>query len=235
MLAVDPRVQRAASPMLFHPDLRKTNIFVSEEDPTKVTDIIDWQSSSIRPIVEYAEEKPDFAATSYKIYMDNEPQLVDVIGDLCQKAYEGSLQILVPELAYARSLPLDLVRPFEYCHKTWLVGAAAMRQELTFLSRRCQELGLPGSCPYPLPTPEEWPSLEEEEENWKASLKLEAMLEDYLNAPDGWVPAESWAEAKAKNVELLEDFKNRRTDKENGEAKNTSAEELRKIWPFDLP
>ncbi|OJJ98580.1 hypothetical protein ASPACDRAFT_53404 [Aspergillus aculeatus ATCC 16872] len=40
---------QSASLLLFHPDLYKCNIFVSEEDPTIITGIIDWQGASIKP------------------------------------------------------------------------------------------------------------------------------------------------------------------------------------------
>lgn len=56
-----PIIQQVASPTLLHPDLHKRNIFVSEEDPSCVTAIIDWQSTSIEPTFVYANETPDLA------------------------------------------------------------------------------------------------------------------------------------------------------------------------------
>ena len=61
-LSEDPRVQKTSTPTLHHADLHKRNIFVSDNDPTIITNIIDWQSSSIEPAFEYADEIPDFAA-----------------------------------------------------------------------------------------------------------------------------------------------------------------------------
>ena len=40
-LVEDNRVQEATSPALLHPDFHTRNIFVSEEDPTAITGIID--------------------------------------------------------------------------------------------------------------------------------------------------------------------------------------------------
>jgi aminoglycoside phosphotransferase (APT) family kinase protein len=36
-------LQNLATPTLLHPDLHKRNIFVSDDDPTIITSIIDWQ------------------------------------------------------------------------------------------------------------------------------------------------------------------------------------------------
>ncbi|KAL9528659.1 hypothetical protein SMMN14_07925 [Sphaerulina musiva] len=40
-ISTSPSVQKASKPLLYHPDLHAGNIFVSEHDPTVVTDIID--------------------------------------------------------------------------------------------------------------------------------------------------------------------------------------------------
>jgi hypothetical protein len=49
-----------AGPTLLHLDIHKRNIFVSEDDPSSVTAVIDWQSTSPEPAFVYATEKPDF-------------------------------------------------------------------------------------------------------------------------------------------------------------------------------
>lgn len=56
-----------AAPTLYHADLHKRNVFVSDDDPTIITGLIDWQSSSIEPAFEYADEVPDFAAPSLTV------------------------------------------------------------------------------------------------------------------------------------------------------------------------
>ncbi|THX45687.1 putative beta-galactosidase, partial [Aureobasidium pullulans] len=60
-LIKEPQVQRVARPTLLHADLHKRNIFVSDSEPSKITGIIDWQSTSIEPAFVYANETPDFA------------------------------------------------------------------------------------------------------------------------------------------------------------------------------
>jgi Ser/Thr protein kinase RdoA (MazF antagonist) len=61
-------VQHVAKPTLLHPDLHKRNIFVSDSEPTKVTGIIDWQSTSIEPAFIYANETPDFATRTNDVF-----------------------------------------------------------------------------------------------------------------------------------------------------------------------
>lgn len=48
-ISEDPRIKDASTPTLFHPDLHKKNIFVSNDDPTTIIAIIDWQSAAIEP------------------------------------------------------------------------------------------------------------------------------------------------------------------------------------------
>lgn len=59
-ISTDNRVQEAAVPTLFHPDLHKRNIFGTDTDSTTITGITDWQSCTIEPGFWYADECPDF-------------------------------------------------------------------------------------------------------------------------------------------------------------------------------
>jgi len=52
-------MQNVASPTLLHPDIHKRNIYVSEEEPSRVTAMIDWQSTCIEPAFVYANHTPD--------------------------------------------------------------------------------------------------------------------------------------------------------------------------------
>lgn len=72
-LAKDPRIRNAATAILCHTDLYKRNIFVSDEDPSIITDLIDWQSSSIEPAFEYADYVPDFAAPMTDASLEKKP------------------------------------------------------------------------------------------------------------------------------------------------------------------
>ena len=54
-LVINPLFQDTASQTLLHADLQKRDICI-------VTDLIDWQSTSVEPAFVYANETPDFAA-----------------------------------------------------------------------------------------------------------------------------------------------------------------------------
>lgn len=129
-----PQIQNAASPAMFHPGLDKRNIFVSEDDPTIVSVIIEWQSTSIEPAFWYAEQFPDFTHPPPDLC-----DLVDLMDPLISaraKTYDISLRIFAPSFSAARSMDKSYFRPFQYCHRTWEDGAVVFREELIEASRQ---------------------------------------------------------------------------------------------------
>lgn len=179
----DHRIQSAATPTLFHPDLHKRNIFVSDDDPTVITSIIDWQSASIEPAFWYADEVPDFAITSPHPSFENQ---LKPNSKQCAKAFEICTQFHLPKLASPRAMDEALFRPFRYCYRTWKDGAVAFRHDLDKTYERWQELGLVGSCPYPAPTSEEMATHQKEYKYFEATHDLKNHLTGFLNtASDG--------------------------------------------------
>ncbi|KAL5332625.1 hypothetical protein BJX70DRAFT_383697 [Aspergillus crustosus] len=85
-MSADPRIRDSATLLLFHPDVHMRNIFISEDDPSVITSIIDWQATSIEPAFWYLDEVPDFATGS----------------ELCTKAFELSSQFFTPKLSGPR-------------------------------------------------------------------------------------------------------------------------------------
>lgn len=61
-LIKNKRIKDAATPTLLHPDFNMRNIYVSVEEPTVITGLIDWQSASIELAFLYSNETPDFAS-----------------------------------------------------------------------------------------------------------------------------------------------------------------------------
>lgn len=232
-LSKDPRISETAAPTLWHADLHKRNIFVAEHDPTTVTGFIDWQSSSIEPTFEYADEIPDFAGPNSEL--SSEDQRTVASAEFCRKAYDICLQGLIPRLAVARVLDDNLIRPFRYCHRTWKDGAVAFRQELIELSSRWEELGLPGRCPYPLPNPEELTAQRKEFDDFVEARKLNQTLASLLDtASDGWVPTDCWEATKSAHKEAFDIFLEEVSEKHPSDTDRLSEERLRKIWPFDV-
>jgi hypothetical protein len=216
-LAQSPLIQNVAVPTLLHPDIHKRNIFVSEEDPSQVTAIIDWQSKSIEPVFVYANHTPDFvedaaadvpiletllqgealSTVSSKVMSTEDSETAaarkkyekDV--STCQQTYEVVLRGFVPKLHSARAMDQTLLRPFRYCDTSWRDSAAALRQELIETSQRWTELDLAGPCPYQ-PTPEEFREHEKQYEDFETVQQLKLFLKRALNAEsDGWVPADN--------------------------------------------
>ena len=226
-LVEDPRTQRAATPILVHQDLHKRNIFVSNEDPTTITSIIDWQSSSINPAFMNANEVPDFAS-HVPIPDDHFPSEDLPTGDdvkLCNQAFTIGVELLVPKLYAAWELDNDVVRFFEYCHRTYKDGAGILRQVLMDLANCWKELAIVGSCPYPLPTPEELSAHCEEYKALEHAQELKEFVRSRLNiASDGWVPTNAWKETVEDHKKLYDEF-----------LQNMGEEDLGKVWPFDKP
>lgn len=124
-------------------------IFVSDDDPSIITGIIDWQSSSIEPAFWYADEVPDFANRSPS--SESSAQRVHD-SEICSITYEACAQSVAPKLALSRSMDESMFRPFRYCYRTWKDGAVASRQELIETSKDWRKLGFDDSCPFVLPT-----------------------------------------------------------------------------------
>lgn len=228
----DERIQKAAAPTLLHPDLHKRNVFVSEQDPTVVTGIIDWQSASIEPAFWYASDVPDFAR--YSSTADNE----DIANDeLCAQAFGGSVRLLMPKLALPWSLDESLLRPFQYCHRTWKDGAVAFRHELIETAEQWSNLNLRGSCPFRVPPDEALAKHRQHYQWFVASQTLKRNLLRLLGvSSDGWVATEAWDRTVAAHKEMfanmLEAVLNF-DDTENEELIRSEGD-LREIWPFDL-
>lgn len=233
-LAKSSVVQAVTSPTMFHPDLHKRNIFVSEEDPTVVTAIIDWQSTSIDPAFWYANATPDFAEPlrdpSYKNGW--EPR-----SEACAKTWDVGIQAFVPKFSAAREIDEAYVRPFRYCHRTWEDGAAAFREDLIQTARLWTELGLTAPCPYPLPSPDEYAVQKKDYRQFEAAHELTDTMSKLLNtATDGWAPAEDWDKLQVAHEELYKSVVQEILNTEDFDEDDPlqSEDDLRELWPFDL-
>lgn len=231
-MSKDSRILKAAAPTLLHPDLHKRNIFVSENDPTVVTGIIDWQSASVEPAFWYADDIPDFARST-----PDPLGQIDPDSELCSKAFNACVQFLIPKLAFPRSLDESLFRPFRYCYRTWKDGAVAFLHELIETSQQWTKLGLPGSCPFATPTPEELRIHQQYYQKFVAAQELKRDLSSLLNtASDGWLPSEAWEATLSAHREIfakmLEAILTNEHPDDNEPIRNET--DLREIWPFDL-
>ncbi|PKX97291.1 uncharacterized protein P174DRAFT_402425, partial [Aspergillus novofumigatus IBT 16806] len=220
-IAADSRIKTTSSPLLFHPDLHMRNIFVSEDDPTLISSIIDWQSASIEPAFWYSDEVPGFAREN----------------DICATTFELSSRFLTPKLSRPRLMDENLFRPLRYCYRTWKDGAVALRHELIETSRHWTELGFEGQCLYPIPTSEELANHEGEYKLFEAAQNLRRDLSNLLNtASDGWVPLENWEATELAHKELFNGMLQAVSDNPDLSDDEPIKDEntLRSIWPFDI-
>jgi hypothetical protein len=229
------RVQNAASPMMFHPDLHKRNIFVSEEDPTVVTAIIDWQLTGIEPAFWHADAIPDFAQPVSDQSADEQ---IEPKSEACAKAYDVCIQFLAPKLSAARVMEEAYLRPFRYCYRTWEDGAVAFREELIQTSQLWKKLGLEGQCPFPLPVLSDELAIHQKEyKRFEAAQQLRHSLPDLLNtASDGWVSPEDWEETESAHRKVFEGMLQEVLDNEqlDDDEPIRGEDDLKEIWPFDL-
>ena len=111
----------------------------------------------------------------------------------------------------------------------------AFKHELIEISSRWKELGLPNSCPYPVPTWDEMVVYRKEFEEFVAVRKLKQRLICFLDtSPDRWVPTQLWEATKAAHKDAFNEIVQAVRDAKTTDDQSMSEEELREIWPFDI-
>ncbi|KUM61922.1 hypothetical protein ACN42_g5172 [Penicillium freii] len=236
----DKRIQDAASPVLLHADFHKKNIYVSAEDPTVITGIIDWQSTSIEPAFLYNKHTPDFAVLPAPPQEETLKQEAHDISQsdrdlkdaqICNQTYDVVMTALTPKMRASRLLDPALFTVFHHCYTTWTDSAVMIRQRLIELSARWKELELDGSCPYS-PTREELGKYKQDLEDFEVHQRLMFWLMANMDTnSDGWVPNEDWENALEANRAAYNMWIEMARDSEaEGEL---SVEKADILWPFD--
>ncbi|KAI1925858.1 hypothetical protein LOZ65_002669 [Ophidiomyces ophidiicola] len=222
-LAWHPDIKSNSAPTLFHPDLHKRNIFISKDDPTKITGTIDWQCTSVEPAFYYADDSPDFA----KAPPEGTSEFADE--SLCSQAYEIGCTLLAPRLGGARKIDETLLRPFRYCHRTWRDGFVPFTHELLQLRDSWQKLGFEKNCPIPALGPDEMSFYKEQLYTYNSMLELRQDMVETLGVEgNGWTSEARW-EGVRQTYQYFYDniMANLEDDKQR--------EEVISMWPFDQP
>ncbi|KAJ5576504.1 hypothetical protein N7535_003430 [Penicillium sp. DV-2018c] len=228
-LIEDKRIADAATPALLHPDFHKRNIYVSAEDPTVITGLIDWQSTSIEPAVPVEDLLGD-EQNERELSKEQERDLKDA--SICHQTYDVIMTGITPKLRPARLLDPTLFRLFHYCHTSWRDSATAVRQELIGLSARWAELGLEGSCPYS-PTDAELEQHARDYENFEAVQALKSWLRDNLGTDsDGWIPHDAWDAAKVAHRAAYDEWIETAKEAES-RGEDMTVAKADKMCPFD--
>jgi len=239
----DPRIASVATKILLHPNSDMRNIYVSEEDYTNITGIIDWQSSSIEPAFWYADQRPDFAIAKPAAEETFLPRAREERqSNTWPKFFDGCTQVQFPELAAPRQMVKDLFMPFYRCHKTWDEGSGGFRNDLIETSRRWEELGFSGTCPLPTPSTAELKRYERELEDFSPRRDLEQVLVETFYTPNRRNPPVPglWEESQLLHRELLDIMMQgiremKQTEEMPDEGWLSDLEELKQIWPLDIP
>ncbi|KAM3477158.1 hypothetical protein MY5147_002867 [Beauveria neobassiana] len=204
MLVEDTRVQGAAAPTLLHPDFQMRNIFVSADDPTIITGLIDWQSTGVEPALIYANETPDFAAPP------EEPEE--------EMPESGQSEQKSPEMR-ERERKDALI-----CYQTYDVYMKGLIPKT--------ELGLQGACPFS-PTEEELKEHAQNYEDFETVQRLRSWLKSALYTDsDGWASNTQWDAAKDAHRAVYDQWIETARELES-DGEGLTVEKADKLWPFD--
>lgn len=228
-------VKKAAEGLLWHPDLNMRNIYVSDDNPTEITGIIDWQAAGIDPAFMNVLETPDFAdKLPFDPDLDQQGESEGKVearkdAERCNQAFSLHSK-MVPKLRYAKALDDRMTRIFNLCNSGWRMGAAMLRSELLIIKEAWPEDDL-GPCPVDFNLgKEELASQERNYEDFEAVQRLKSMLARvFYGSSDGWVPADEWSTARKRHKELFEDWLVTAVEAD----KDMTEEKARGMWPWD--
>lgn len=162
-----PNLTRHAKPTFCHTDLHMGNIFVSEDEPSEISAIIDWQHTRIAPMFLQARwpmfitPPPDYPAGFEMPKLPDNYEEMDEEGKesaeyelesvMEAKAYEARCYLDNPDAYDAMNIPRVYRELFTCCGETWIEGPMPLRACLIDIFKSWQDLGFPGECPYTFP------------------------------------------------------------------------------------
>lgn len=242
-IAGSPKLLDNSQPVMWHTDLHMGNIFVSEDDPEKVTGFIDWQNTSINPFFLQArwpvflKPPPDYQEGQVMPslpedfeQMDDEEKEIALYNKAkatWSKAYEVANFLNNRRAWRAMQAPAPLKELFRRCGETWNEGIVPLRAILIEVFLNQKDVGF---APRVLSldfTQEQIASHEQDftaYEEWHAMCKF---VKDMLDTDDeGWIaPGRDLEEIKSRNKMLLDHYISKMTS-------NKSPEEIERMWPF---
>ncbi|OJZ85323.1 hypothetical protein ASPFODRAFT_659595 [Aspergillus luchuensis CBS 106.47] len=234
-------LQQFAKPTLWHTDLHMGNIFVSEQDPTAIVNVIDWQFTSIMPAFmqiqwpsflappdgyEIGAVKPKLPSnfedmdTDEKAFAISERELA-----LLSKCYEASLVKNHMESYLAMSQVDSAIRHlFMFAENTTKDGILPLRDCLTQLAANWNEMGIAEQCPYHI-TSEDLSKHKMELSRYKDWQKLKGYTQELLQTDDeGWIsPQLDFEKVQTRHAELFQLYIEKETE-------DISEEEARRLW-----
>ncbi|GFN11624.1 phosphotransferase family protein [Aspergillus tubingensis] len=234
-------LQQFAKPTLWHSDLHMGNIYVSEQDPTAIVNVIDWQFTSIMPAFMQVQW-PSFLAPpdGYEIGAvkpELPPNFEDMDADakafaisereqaLLSKCYEASLVKNHMESYLAMTQVDSAIRYlFMFAENTTKDGIIPLRNCLTQLAANWNEMGIAEQCPFNI-TSEALSKHQMELSRYKDWQKLKGYTQELLQTDDeGWISAQlDFEKVQARHAELFQLYIEKETEE-------ISEEEARRLW-----
>jgi hypothetical protein len=218
------------------------NIFVSEEDHTRIVSLIDWQSTSISPLFLQARW-PVFLKPPAGYRKGTElPKLPDNFEELdsdekeiamfekdqatCTKAYEVATYLNNQDAYDAMNIAEPLRELFMRCGDTWNDGIIPLQACLIQIFKDWEQMGFSGECPIHFSSTE-IASHEHEFSEYEKWQEIQEFARKYLDTDaEGWVsPEADWEKKRSQNRALL-GLLIERLEAEKSE------DEVRQMWPF---
>jgi hypothetical protein len=232
-----------SQPVMWHTDLHMGNIFVSEDDPEKVTGFIDWQNTSINPFFlqarwpvflsppqDYREGQIMPSLPKDFEQMDDEEKEIALYNKAkatWSKAYEVANYLNDRKSWRAMQVPAPLKELFRRCGETWDEGIVPLRATLIEIFLNQRDIGFARGDLSLSFTQEQIASHEREFRDYDEWHEMRKLVKDLLDTDDeGWVaPGRDLEEVKSRNKMLLEHYIPRL-------APGWSPGEVEKMWPF---
>ncbi len=213
------------SPVLWHPDLERANIFVTDHAPYALTSVFDWQYAGISPFftqkmlpdafsyvggrVMYVPGVADLPSNFEELSEEEKQLTLDHRFDAGMRAlYEDIMKRNTPQhmLQTSRAHRI-LMRPYFLRKGTWLHGLGRLQWALAQLQHEWQALGpSENQCPFHF-SDEEIKRIIADAERVSIWEEEAANVQDMLKLHgDGWVPNELYDVTAAKNKEFREKY-----------------------------
>ncbi|OAL68762.1 hypothetical protein A7D00_7328 [Trichophyton violaceum] len=158
-----PGLASISNPILWHTDLHLGNIFVSEQDPTQIVSIIDWQFISIGPLFSQVNWPEFLKPNDEYVYGVVQPQLPDDFETLDEaekklailirndaivtKSHELRSSLHCKDVYRSLNLPSVFLETFIRCGEASAEGTLGLRACLAELYKAWDSLGFTGECP----------------------------------------------------------------------------------------
>ncbi|PYI11238.1 serine/threonine protein kinase [Aspergillus sclerotiicarbonarius CBS 121057] len=225
-----PPLQQFAKPTLWHNDLHLGNIYVSEQDPTSIVNIIDWQFTSIMPSFMQVQwpsflAPPDGYETGI-VKPELPPNFDEMDADekafaiterdqaLLSKCYEAALvKNHMPSYLAMTRVDSAVRYLFSFAENTTKDGIVPLRDCLTQVAEHWHEMGIAEQCPYHI-TSEAVSKHKLELAGYNDWHTFKGYTQELLHSDDeGWVsPQLDFEKVQARHAELFQLYIERETE-----------------------